>query len=81
MILLLNLINAKFIKWCSTDETTPEGTKLDNVTSQYGLTQILKEPTDISDNYRSCIDLIFTSQPNLVVYFNIHPSLNENYHH
>ena len=73
--------NAKFNKSCSTDETTHKATRLDNLTSQYGLTQLLKEPTDISDNYRSCIDLIFTSQPNLVIYFDIHSSLNENYYH
>ena len=73
--------NAKSNKWCSTDKTTPEGAKLDNLTSQYGLTQLLKEPTHISDNYRSCIDLIFTSQPNLVVDFGIYPSLHENGHH
>ena len=65
--------NAKFNKWCSTDKTTPEGDKIDNLTSQCGLTQLSKEPNHISDNYRSCIDLIFTSQPNLVVDFGIHP--------
>ena len=42
--------------------------------------QLLKEPTHISDNYRSCINLIFTSQPNLVD-FGIHTSLHENCHH
>ena len=62
-------------------QTTPEEAKLDYLTSQYGLTQLLKEPTHISNNYRSCIDLIFTSQPNLVVDFGIHPSLHENCHH
>ena len=55
---------SKFNKWCSTNKTTPEGAKLDNLTSQYGLTQLLREPTHISDNYRSCIDLFFTSQSN-----------------
>ena len=40
--------NAKFNKWCSTDKTTPEVAKVDNLTSQYGLTQFLKEPTHIS---------------------------------
>ena len=65
--------NAKFNKWCSADKTTPEEAKLDNLTSQYGLTQLLKEPTHLSDNYKSCIDLIFNSQPNLVVDFGIHP--------
>ena len=68
-------------KWCSTDKTTPEGAKLDYLTSQDGLTQLLKEPTHIPDNYRSCIDLIFTNQPNLVVDFGIHPSLHENCYH
>ena len=72
--------NAKFRKWCSTNKTTPEGAKLDNLTSQYGLTQLLKELTHISNNYRSCINLIFTSQPNLID-FGMHPSLHENCHH
>ena len=71
---------AKFNKQCSTDKATPEVAKLDNLTSQYGLTQILKEPTNISDNYRSCIDLLFISQSNLVVDFGIHPSLHDNCH-
>ena len=73
--------HAKFTKWCSTDKTTPEGAKLDNLTSQYELTQFLKETTQISDNYRSFIDLIFTGQTNLVVDFGIHSSLHENCHH
>ena len=67
LTVIIGDFNAKFNKWCSTNKTTPEGAKLDNLTSQYGLTQLLKEPTHISDNYRSCIDLIFTSQPNLVL--------------
>ena len=70
--------HAKFTKWCSTDKTTTEGAKLDNLTSQYELTLFLKETTHISDNYRSFIDLIFTGQTNLVVDFGIHPSLHEN---
>ena len=74
LTVIIGDFNAKFNKWCSTDKTTPEGAKLDNLTSQYGLTQLLKEPTHISDSYRSCIDLIFTSQPNLVVDFGIHPN-------
>ena len=61
LTVIIGDFNAKFNKWCSTDKTTPEGAKLDNLTSQYGLTQRLKEPTHISDNYRSCIDLNFTS--------------------
>ena len=77
LIVIIGDFNAKFNKWCSTDKTTPEVSKL---TTQYELDQILKETTHISDNYRSCIDLTFTSQPNLVVDFGIHPSLHENCH-
>ena len=73
--------NAKFSKWCSIDKTTPDGAKLDNLTSQYELTQLLRELTHISDNYRSCIDLVFTSQTNLAVDFDIHFSFHENCHH
>ena len=51
--------NLKSNKCFSNDKTTTEGAKLDNITSQYGLTQLLKGSTHISDNYRSCIDLIF----------------------
>ena len=81
LTVIIGEFNAKFNKWCSTNKTTTERAKLDNLTSQYGLTKLLKEPTHISHNYRSCIDLIFTSQPNLEVDFGIHPSLHENCHH
>ena len=81
LTIIIGDFNAKFNKWCSTNKTTPERVKLDDLTCQYRLTQLLKEPTHISDHYRSCADLIFISQPNLVVDFGIHPSLHENYLH
>ena len=82
LTVIIGDFNAKFNKWCSTNKTTPEGAKIDNLTSLLKeQTQLLKERNHISDNYRSCIDLIFTSQSNLVVDFGIHPSLYENCHH
>ena len=42
------------------NRTTEEGTKLDNMVSQYELKQILADPTHISKNHTSCTDLIFT---------------------
>ena len=80
LTVIIGDFNAKFNKSCPTDKTIPEEAKFDNLTSQYGLTQLLKEPTHISHNYRSCIDLIFTSLTNLVVDFGIHPSFHENCH-
>ena len=35
----------------------------------------------VLENCSSCIDLIFTSQPNLVVDSSVHPSLHPNCHH
>ena len=49
------------------DKTTTEGAKIIFVTSQYGLQQITNEPTHLLENSQSCIDLIFTSYPNLIV--------------
>ena len=47
----------------------------------FGLHQIINEPTHILENPSSCIDLIFTSQPNLSVESETQPSLHPNCHH
>ena len=51
------------------------------MTSQLELSQIIKEPTHILDNSRPCIDLIFTSQPYVVIDFDVRASLHSNCHH
>ena len=51
------------------------------ITKQYGLHQVIEEPTHILDNSSTCIDLIFTSQPNLIIESGVHPSLHPNCHH
>ena len=48
------------------DKTSYEGSKIDPVTSQFGLQQPINEPTHVVADSLSWIDLIFTSQPNLV---------------
>ena len=35
--------------WCSHDKTSHEGNKIENVTAQFGLQQIIKEPTHIAN--------------------------------
>ena len=42
---------------------------------------IINEPKLILDSSSSCIHLIFTSQPNLVIESGVHPSLHQNCHH
>ena len=54
--------------------------QLDALTSSYGLQQLVNEPTHIPSS-SSCIDLIVTDQPSLVVSSGAHPSLHANCHH
>ena len=63
------------------DKTTQEGYKIENLLSQFPLSQVINEPTDISQNFNSCIDLLFTNQQNLIPDLGIHPSLHSNCHH
>ena len=53
----------------------------DAVTSNYGLHQLIQEPTHILNSLSSCIDLIFTSEPNLAMESGVLSSPHPNYHH
>ena len=68
--------NARSKSWWPDDITSPEGSGIDLLTSMYGLHQLISDPTHLLPNYLSCIDLIFTDQPNLVVDCGVHPSLH-----
>ena len=81
LTVVLGDFNTKSSNWYKHDQTTYEGSKIDAVTSQFGLQQLIKEPTHILGNSSSCIDLIYTSHPSLVMELGIHPSLHSNYHH
>ena len=72
---------AKSCNWYSHDKTSFEGSTIASITSQFGLHQLINEPTHILQSSSSCIDLIFTSQPNIVVESGVHPSLHPNCHH
>ena len=62
-------------------KTTYEGTKIDGITCQCGLEQLIHEPAHIIGQRSSCIDLIFASQPNFVVESDVQSSLHQNFHH
>ena len=81
MTVVLGDINAKSNNWCKADITSLEGSEIDTIASSYGLNQLIQEPTHILNSSSSCIDLIFTSQPNLVMESGIHSSLHSNCHH
>ena len=73
--------NARSSKWQTDDKTTQGGLKIENLLSQFSLSQVINEPTHISQNFNSCIDLLFTNQQNLITDAGIHPSLHSNCHH
>ena len=51
------------------------------MTSSYGFTQIISEATHILPNSSSCIDLLFTNQPNMITNSGVLPSIHPNCHH
>ena len=73
--------NARSKSWWPDDITSPEGTDINSLTTVHGLQQLISKPTHLLPNSLSCIDLIFTDQPNLVVDSGVHPSLHPNCHH
>ena len=81
MISVLGDFNAKSSKWCKNDITFHEGSMIDAITSNYGLHQLIQEPTHILNFSSSCIDLIFTSQSNFVMESGAYSSLHPTGHH
>ena len=75
LTVILGDFNAKSSLWYNNDATTYEGSKIDGVTSQFGLQQIIKEHIHFIGDSSSCIDLILTTQPNLVMEAGVHSSL------
>ena len=61
LIFILGDFNAKSSNWCKFDKTTDEGSRIEAITSQFGLKQLIQEPKHILSNSPSCIDLVFTS--------------------
>ena len=61
--------------------TSYDGNKIDDITSQFGMQQLINEPTHIFRALSSCIDLIFVSQPNIVMESGAHFSLDQKCHH
>ena len=81
LLVVLGDFNAKLSQWHDKDSNTFEGISSESITSQFGLHQIINEPTHILENSSSGIDLIFTSQPNLSGKSGTQPSLHPNCHH
>ena len=75
MMVGLGDYNPKSKPWYINDITNFEGSKIDFLTSSFGFHQIINKPTNMLNNSSSCIDLIFTTQPNLVIESCVNSSL------
>ena len=61
LIVILGDFNGKSSDWYKHDKTSYEGSEIEVITSQFGLKQLIQEPTRIVSNSSSCIDVVFTS--------------------
>ena len=77
---IIGEFTVKSSSWYKHDETKSEGFKIEAVTFKFGLQQLIQESIHILSNSSFCIDLIFMSQPNLVMKSVIHSALHENSH-
>ena len=78
---VLGDFNAKSCNWCINDKTNFEGAKIDTLTSQNDLNQIIKEPIHILGTSSSSSDLFFMSKPKVVMDSGVHASLHVSCHH
>ena len=63
------------------DKTTTEDSKIEFATLKYEPHQFLNELIHVLENLLFCADLMFASQPNLIVVSSVRLSLHRNYHH
>ena len=73
--------NSKSNLWFKGHKTTYECSKTEGITSTFGLQKIINEPTHTIGDSSSCIELMYISQPNLVMESGVHSSLHLNRHH
>ena len=71
-------VNGHTQAWYPDGDTNAEGNKLDELFTSLNLTQIINEPTHFfrDDCIPSCIDIILTDEPNLVLNCGVRPSLD-----
>ena len=75
-ILITGDFNCRNSNWYLGDPVTPQGARVEALTSFYGLNQLIKTPTHLLQNSATCIDLVFINQPHLVMESGVHSSLS-----
>ena len=80
-VIITGDFNCRSTQWWESDIENNEGKLFEPITADIGLHQLISEPTHIMGDSKSCIDLIFTDQPNLFIESGVHTSLHEQCHH
>ena len=78
--IILSDFNAGSKCWWNLDKQSKEGDSLFLISLTSGYTQLINSATHIIEKNSSCIDLIFTQQPNVVTFSGVHASLQINCH-
>ena len=75
--------NAHSQAWYPDGDSNPEGVLLDELFTELNLTQLISEPTHFfrDDCKPSCIDLVITDQPNIVLNNGVCPSIDPTVKH
>ena len=73
--------NARCSRWWKNDLTNVKGEEIDTLTSPAGYSQIIGKPTHILNNSKSCIDLIFCTNKNIISNYGVDVSIFEKCHH
>ena len=73
--------NARCNRLWENDSNNTEGISIDNLTSSYGLKQLIAKPTHILPTSSSWIDILFTNQSNMVVNSGVFPSIHQSCNH
>ena len=73
--------NARSTKWWKLDKENLEGREINIITRAAGHSQLINQPIHITKDSLFCIDLIFTSKPNLINSSGVEMSLFEKCHH
>ena len=80
-VMIAGDFNCRSTQWWENDIENNEGRLFESITADIGLHQLISEPTHLIGDSKSCIDLIFTDQPNLFIESGVHTSLHEQCHH
>ena len=73
--------NAHSQFWWPDGDTTPEGTEIEELITKLGLSQLISEPTTFEPHKNpSCIDLVLTDQPNVILESGTRASLDSYCH-